>query len=294
MITVTARKFYDIDFVGDSGGGTTVLQCGITNHLKAVIDFYYFLGIESKPFEIAAATKTITIDPTSFFYDFIQNGWKVGMSIEIDGTGSNDGTYTITAVTNDTITVAESLTDESVASGNIYDITAVDTIEFFYNLVRNNIGEDYISLTDTNAIQRYRATGLDASDTVTTVNFKIHSGSNGWVTNAITNIVTNETNEVTIIGMGISGRKQSFRITQKFIVAPVWLREQLNNYLNAVAPDYLLSGNSLKHVFKCVAKKGLLELGDGGITDENGLVAWLNATGNGGRPDNYINQLLIL
>jgi hypothetical protein len=72
-----------------------------------------------------ASTKIITSNNTSII-NFVTLSFYAGQTIVITGTGSNNGTFTIVAVTASTIEVVESLTDES--QGNTITIAAKSSL----------------------------------------------------------------------------------------------------------------------------------------------------------------------
>src|SRR3972149_7212817 len=220
-VVVTSKSFTD-EFTGTGGGGVSYLNGGVLSKMEATIDFYSFLAAQNKILTFDAATKTITnsneTDTSSFLDDetLLGKGFKVGMIIAVEGTVSNNGAYTITAVEERIITVAEALINETDTDCSIFDDTPITALDLYYNLIENKLPESYLSLTDRDAIQRFTVDGIDATVTGTTKHMMISSSSFGWVTNTLTNPITGSTNEVTIVGMGITAHKQKFRIKQKF------------------------------------------------------------------------------
>jgi hypothetical protein len=73
----------------------------------------------------AASTKIITSNNTSII-NFVTLSFYAGQTIVITGTGSNNGTFTIVAVTASTIEVVESLNNES--QGNTITIAAKSSL----------------------------------------------------------------------------------------------------------------------------------------------------------------------
>lgn len=59
----------------------------------------------------AAGTKKITSSNTATI-NWVDRGYRIGQTITVSGTATNNGTYTITNVTASDITVSQSLTDE--------------------------------------------------------------------------------------------------------------------------------------------------------------------------------------
>jgi len=94
---------------------------------------------------------------------------------------TNDGTYTIASLTDTVITTVEALNSESALSTSIYGTTLVTDIDLYYDLIENSQQKnDFISATDKGTLQKYSATGLDASVT-TPIGMTIGTESYGWV-----------------------------------------------------------------------------------------------------------------
>lgn len=276
-IVVTARTFYD-EFTGTGGGGVNYLNGGVTDKITCKIEFYTYLAATNQRLTFDSATKTITNSNSLDNSSFITNGWLAGMTIGVENTVSNDGAYTITKVEERIITVAEALVNELDEDCDFYDDTPITNLDFLFNIIPNVSQETYISLTDKGTIQRYSASGLDATN-ATPINFKVSTNSWAWVTNNITDTTTGETDEVTIQGAGISAHKQSFIIYQTFAVAPFWTASQYQNFLNNTPPSYYVLPSNMKHIFRCDAKvnSGPTVYHTGGITTENGLSCWYNS-----------------
>lgn len=290
-VVVTARTFYD-EFTGTGGGGVDYLNLGVTNKGVCKIEFYTYLAALNQRLTFDSASKTITNSNTLDNTSFIQNGWKVGMTIAVENTVSNNGTYTITRVQDRIITVAEALVDELDEDCDFYDDTPITDLDFYFNIVPNVSQETYASLSDKGTIQRFIATGLDASD-ATPINFKVGTNSWAWVTNNIIDTDTGETDEITIEGAGISAHKQSFIIYQTFSVAPFWTTAQFSNFQNNLPPDYYMLPSNMKHIFRCDAKfnSGSMIPHTGGITNEAGLSCWFNANNQNRRIDYSIKSV---
>lgn len=266
---------------------------GILSRMKCVINFYTFLSFENQPMIFTLGANTISNNTQTIAYNFIDKGWRVGMTVTVEGTSTNNGSYTVTNVTANVLTVTGgALATETADNASLFDDTPITALDFYYNLIANNAPATYYSLTDNNAIQRFSVSGLDASDTGTTHNFSVASPSYGWVTNAI-NSGGVTTGDVTIVGAGITGHKQYFTITQYFSVAPFWTDDLLVNFQNSIAPDYFLN-STLKHIFQLDAK---FTAGNpnvpytGGIINENGLSDWFNANNAATRPEYSVESI---
>lgn len=310
---IISKKFYD-SFTDVSGGGTEYLPGNVNDRIKRIVDVSFAWNMTdcSIVFDFSAQTATM-----ENYYDnrnFLTQGFSVGDNVEITGTVGNNKPVTISAISEDgrTVTFYDSIAPESCRSANFYGTTPITEIDYLYNVIPNesqnglrvqavtNIGATlrngsmFVSQVDPDTEQRFTATGLDANDTSTTVNFQVATKSIAWFTETISNSVTNETEDVTIIGTGISDYVQSFRIIQWFTVDPNWLVTQLPNFTNRIAPDWYLRGNSLMHVFRVDAKyisgsavpnQSVLDSGT------NGNGSWFDMAKLGTRGEYYVDSI---
>lgn len=279
-IIIESVTFTD-EFTGSGGGGVAYLNGGVMDKMIATIDFYSLLQY-SGILKFLASNKTININNQADTTNFIALGWRMGMTITVEGSGSNNGTYTIAAVSTQSITTVEALINEvGVSNASIFDDTPITALDLYYNLINNRVSrETYVSLTDKNSNQRFSALGLDASDTATSVPFLVSTSSMGWVTNEIADTTTGEVSGVTIKGRGITAHKQKFRITHEFFVAPLWIREQFNNFETITAPDYYSLNQSLGYIFRLNGKFSFENpAGEytGGNIDTAGVSNWFNS-----------------
>ena len=333
-IVINNRTFTD-EFTGAGGGGVDYLNGNVLGKMTVEIDFYSYLAVTGMSLQFTATENTITNANDLDFTDFISQGWKVGMIIGVDGTNFNDGAKTITAVTARVITVAEALVTElDMGSGesgcSLFDDTPITALDYYYNLVENssiyspasqdliqqlqtaaalsivnpnkniNSYDEYLSLTDKGAIQRFTVDGLDYTS-ATPKNMFVASISSGWVTNTLTNPDTGETSEVTIVGLGTDGlggasvtHQQWFRITQTFHIAPFALREQVSNFQKNIAPDYFQDTKALKHICRIDGKFSSTDPNiphSGSLTDINGLTNWFDQNNIRKRPDYYVDSI---
>lgn len=291
-VKVTDIKIYD-QFTGTGGGGVRYLNGNVMDEMTAVISFYSYLAALSKNLTFTAAGDTIANADDTDLDSFVTLGFKVGMTIAVENSASNNGTYTITDVQDRVITVAEALVDETAAAADIYDDTPITALDFYYNLLENSQAANYQSLIDKSAVQRYTASGLDASVT-TPVNMQVSSYSRAWVPNAITNEATGETNQVFVKGVSIANHKQSFTIEHKFRVAPFWLADQLNNFENGVPPEYLSEGKALRYLCKMDAKFDAIDPNiphTGGDEATKGISSWLNANNIRTKSEYYVDSI---
>jgi hypothetical protein len=281
-VVIDSVTFYD-EFTDTGGGGVSFLNGNVLNHMTAVIELHTFLGFENKILVFNAANDTITNGDSTNYNNFINDGWRVGMSIEVTGTASNNGTYTIAEVGARYIKTVEALDDETDASGSFYDVTPITSIDFHYNLIPNDASESYLSLVDKGMIQRFTASGLDATDTGTVVDLEITSPSTGWST-----ALDPTTTGATIVGDGITAHKQQFIIELDFVVTPFYTRGLFKNLLNEVAPNYLN-----KFICRVDAKFEAHnpDIPYTGAKSCLGITSWFDQTNNRTKPDYYVESI---
>lgn len=291
MIVVTNVTYYD-EITETGGGGIPFLFGAIGDKIRAVIDFYVKWSVEGVRLSFDGDVITIAND-LDFETDFIAAGFKVGDTIAIEDSPTNDGNYTITAVEGRTLVCAGAgFTTEIAEEGSIFGTTPVTDVDFYYNLIANNAVETYESLIDKGTQQKYYFTELDASDMSPEDGF-VATKSWGWVTHSIKEPATGETDDVTITGAGISDHKQSFQIDQIFLI-PMWMRELFTNYQLNTPPDYLKDGNSLKHIFRIDAKYERNQTvipHTVSYTENPGQVVWYDTAVNGKRNDYYLESI---
>lgn len=280
---ITSRKFYN-QFTGTGGGGADYLNTNVGDKVTAVIEGYFFWAVESKNLTFDSATKKISFTSQFESTSFIDKGFNADDTIEIVGSASNPGPFTIAEVSTRYITVVEAVVNEVAQSASIYGTTLVTAMDFYYNLVGNNEAANYISKTDKGSLQRYTCNGLDAA-VATPVDMIIATPSYGWVTDILT---SGEISQVTVEGDGITDYKQKFIITQKFYHAPMWSKDLLSNFVNRKAPAVYLDGNSVKHVCRIDGKYDYYSpdiAHTGEAANVSGRSAWYNQDALGGKPE---------
>src|SRR3989304_894004 len=118
-VVITERIFTD-EFTGAGGGGVSYLNGGVLGKMTAQIDFYTYLARIDMSLIFNAAEKTITNnnpnDNSTFLGDSLGqfNGFREGMTLTVEDTVSNNGSFTIASVTERVITVVEALVNETI------------------------------------------------------------------------------------------------------------------------------------------------------------------------------------
>jgi hypothetical protein len=165
-IYVTDIKFQDqytglFSGNGADGGTTNFMGC-VGDLMWAKIEFYVGWKAEAS-FTINATDDTITIPVLSGTWS--QYGFQVGDTIEIVGSSSNDGTYTIASLTDYVLTTVEDLTTNETTTFIVYGTSAVNYFDFYYNMLGNNDGKNFISITDQPSTQRFTGKTPDYAST---------------------------------------------------------------------------------------------------------------------------------
>jgi len=294
-VIITSRKFY-CEYLGIGGGGTDYLQGSVGDKMRCDIEFYVKWSAENKKLDFLAADDTITnandLDPSSF----IDTGFRTGDTLVVEGTTFNNATFTILTVEERVITVTAGLANESAEDAGLFGTTPVTALDFYYNIIPNTSREDYLSLQDPGALQRYTVNGINAGDIITVKNMFIGSDSFAWVTHTFVDETTGETAQVTIKGQGITAdHRQKFIISQTFFITPVWLTEQVNNFAGRTIPALFEDRRSVKHIARMDAKFASTDPEiphTGSIFNRDGMVAWFNQNAVGSRPEYYIDSIV--
>lgn len=281
-VTITEIKFQDTYTGTESGGadqGADFLMGCVGDYMYAIIDFYVDWSLLNLNFDFDADDQTITIKSCGLVTgNWIDAGFQVGDSIEVSGSGTNDGSYTITELTDTVATVAETLIDESASGVSIYGTSTINSIDYYYNLTDrrqplpqawgpNNplrsLQNNFNSLTDPNSLQKY--TGVANTYYEGYSFMKPNSPSLAWYTHTIDG--TSARPQLMFLGT-TADYKQQYRITFPFLITPPFLSEQLSLIKNAYTqsqvsgantapfqqPDYFNGQNSLQFIFQIDAK----------------------------------------
>lgn len=285
MFIPTSRLFFD-EITGTGGGGTPYLNAVEGDKITCVIEGYFERKLEDISVIFDAATKTITLQGTSISSSsyFTGKGFASGMDIDITGTVSNNTTFVIASVTDTVITLTTAPVDEPCEDTNIYDITDVTDMDLYFDLIPNlSQKSDFVSATDKETVQRYIATGLDAT-VATPVFMQVGSESMGWVPD----VMSGSDTEAFIEGVAFTDHKQYFKITHVFYMTRLWTKELFQNFLMRTAPAEYQKGGHLKHVCRIDGKfssDDVIASHTGSIFNQNGITGWFNQNGTQERPE---------
>lgn len=224
--------------------------------------------------------------------DFYSEGFRIGDTGVISGTASNDNTFTISDMSDDgtIIYVNIALTDETATSATIQGDKAVDSFDFYPNLIENSVELDLFNLTDRETVPHYYADTI-SSDSGNPTIMKVGSNSHGWVT-------PSDRATIYLSGVGTS-TNQVFVINHTFTITPIFVANQLAilQRLNPPAAGGFKDRFALKYVFKADAKfseldPDIVHTTEGNVTFPKGQTGWFNEFVNG-RPSVWIKESLL-
>jgi hypothetical protein len=294
MIKFTSIKFYD-EFTGSGGGGVEKLNGNTGNKITAEVEFYSFRAVQDYFLKFTESTKTIEFVSVFLNTTFLQEGFKVGMTIRVEGTNDNNDDYTIATIADDglSLTVVEALIDEEAEEASVFDITPVTEIDFLFNIIGNNDTINFISRIDKGALQRYSATEVD-TENATPADMLISSDSWGWVTQEITDTATGASSDITIEGADWFENAQNFKIIHTFFIPPQYNVDYVLKMLNKIVPPEFQDGSSLKYICKIDAYSSPDSeiLHEGENVNTQGIVCWYDQNNRRSRPNYYFDSII--
>ncbi|MFZ9845349.1 MAG: hypothetical protein ACO3EW_05185, partial [Candidatus Nanopelagicaceae bacterium] len=268
-------KIDSISFNSELTTGTTDYLLGnVLNSVTATVE------IAIGWFAFATSSNKIQFAPTSGYPNpdeiikcnsSLFGEFQLGDTIDVSGTASNDGSYTIVdKISANEIRVDTSLVNELSTTAEIVGTTPITALNYFYNLIENANAPTYISQID-GSVQKYFAFDLDATDTVTVVNFT-GVGDKSWQSGA-----------ATIKGNGTDAYYQYFTITHNFLVIPYYVDGEYSDLIAGIKPYNFDNTNSLKYIanfeglyFKTDPNKKQI----GSFISNNGNVGWFDENFN--------------
>jgi hypothetical protein len=220
-ITISSVRFQD-EYTGQnlstqagaSDTGSPVFMGSVGDRMLAIISGYLSGGSSAIPAKFTSGTKTIQrLDTGSFLIDEM----IAGDTITIIGSTSNNSTFTISVVTTDTLTVAETITTETAASIDIHIITPVESTDVYYNCSST---PSLVSLTDT-ATQKLSSDSEQSLKNFTNaVSLYPTTKSTAWTDDAGHSIVT--------FG-ALNNFQRPFTVEIFFFIKPFFLSDQLQS-----------------------------------------------------------------
>ena len=288
-VTITSVQCSAVKWTSDNA--KSILDGVILDRYKAVINFYISKLSAGKNLKFNSGTNTIVNNNALDNEDFTKT-WNVGEHIKIPESASNSGDLTLIGVSQRTLYVSNSLTNETLQVGNIHLNSQVTNLEFFYNLIQQALLANYQTGNVSN--YKYIVSGLNAADTSTTSYLQIGTKDFSWVFDAVT-APTQSTS--TIVGAGWAHSSSSDDFKQYFT-----LTHYFNQFLPSFAGPNLLSQisnnngplNSLCYAANINAKydaSGNI-YNTGNYIGNGGLGAWFNENNSGTIPEYTLNSIV--
>lgn len=212
--------------------------------------------------------------------NFVQQGFKIGDPIEVSGTASNNGTFTIQLFLDDNKIIVDPATATEVSETAVIEGKAeLKGVNFRYNLIENNEAENYNSKVDGNELLFSKA-AIDYS-LITNVDL-IQQGL----------FKSNHFGSAQIKG---TGTINNFIITHTFYIHPFFLFDQLADLISDLPPEYFDSTNCLKYIYQIELLRELTDPNRVHVSNTDsfllGNTGWFNENFNQGIPKFQITSI---
>lgn len=250
---------------------------GMKVNANIVLEVAWSTLLVNATFETTGDTiKRIDGGLSSFFLD----GFKIGDTITITASVSNNISTTITDISDDgrTLTVAANLVNETANACNIFGTTSVVAMDFYPNLIDNGVAFSLSNLTDRETIPRYSADTI-STNSASPSPMRITTNSQGWVS---------PQDEATIYRSSVANNIQTFVISHTFTITPLFLGNQLAVLKRLLPPaaGAFKDRSCLKYIYSVDAKftaydPDIPHTTDGWVTFPKGQTGWFNEFING-------------
>lgn len=304
MISITSVEHNPVAFGSDSA--VPGLNGNVGNAYKTIIQGYMQKKTqEPKSLQFFAAGNIVNNINGLDTEDFVVNtDLLVGEKIKFVGAITNIGVFTIASVVGRSIVTVEALADEVAENVTIYVTSKITSGDFYYNTISNSSPLTWLSRVDKGTLQRYSFTGFDAT-VATPVYLVVGTQSFGWIADTIT--APNITRTY-IVGNGIDGTtyKQSFTITQYWVIPLFWLKEYYNNLRLTLGGKFNPPGdfqdgeingtpirNGLQYVCRLDARylPGQAISNTGSSLPTMGVCSWFNQNDQRTTPEFYFDSI---
>ena len=300
-IKVISRKFYNQldngeDFTLNTSTFTNFLKGNSGGKYKAIHD----IGVEwfstatqvgttiINGFTFTATADTITRDQGSW----IDDGFKLGDTIKaVTTSATNDGTYTISNITDTVLTCSGAgFTNQVDGDAIVVGFTTLNDVEFQYGLIENGEQINFNSKVDGN-VQKYRLEGVSATATAMNPVGIQKTWQNGSV-----EVSTGAGNPINITNgaLNYSATHTSFLIEHEFILFPTYLDGEIDNVVDGNPPELWATDKCLKYVFSIYMAKTLSDPNSFHYGQDElllGNTGWIDETYNGNAANFTINSI---
>jgi len=219
-VYITNRTFSD-EYTGTSTG--KYLNGVIGDRITAEISFYIKWSSEDLLLTFSSTDNSIRRTSNSEFGSFIQDGFRVGDTFDVVGSASNDGSFTISEVSDRYIITTTAVVSEIAESASLFGTTLISAIDYYYNLCENET-EDFFNLSDRETKPRFSAYDLYASGGGS-ASMDVSTNSKAWVNGSATIYEGTLTDDY----------RQEFSIIHTFDINPLWLSAQQENFETGIA-----------------------------------------------------------
>jgi hypothetical protein len=251
MVNILSIGFTD-EWTGSGATKAPTLFGSVMDRITAVITCSVSWGTYGASLSFNATSGTITRDDGKSFLS--NDGFVNGDTFQVVGTTGavNDGNFTITAITDTVITIYSVAATAKYKQGqvNLYGTTMILGLDFYFNLIDQQLPATFKSLTDINTVQKQSA-GSGAWDSSVTKTLAPSSRSIAWDIGA-----SNTARKTALPGSG-NNYSTLFTITHTFDISPYFLPDQLPNLqaafynysgLQYVPPDYFADTKCLSYI----------------------------------------------
>ena len=300
-IKVISRKFYNQldngeDFTLNTSTFTNFLKGNSGGKYKAIHD----IGVEwfstatqvgttiINGFTFTATADTIARDQGSW----IDDGFKLGDTIKtVTTSGTNDGTYTISNITDTVLTCSGAgFSNQVDGDAIVVGFTTLNDVEFQYGLIENGEQINFNSKIDGN-VQKYRLEGVSATPTAMNPVGIQKTWQNGSV-----EVSTGAGNPINITNgaLNYSATHTSFLIEHEFILFPTYLDGEIDNVVDGNPPELWATDKCLKYVFSIYMANTLSDPNSFHYGQDElllGNTGWIDETYNGNAANFSINSI---
>ena len=168
-----------------------------------------------------------------------------------------------------------------------YVSTKIESVELSHGIIENDEPTNYTSKTDGND-RRAQVEGLDNTVVTESIMEQLGAKSNQFGTLSVRGNLTGDGSAPPVVS-------QAFTISQKLLIEPLGLADQIDNDRIGIAPPYVKGAASLKYVFKIEASKDLNDPNNKKSVVEGeilGNIGYENELFNGGETNYSVSNVV--